>query len=76
MNATLNSPDLSLLTDEKLVAELKRTGPLTIEELSSQSGMSWAQMFAAIDRLSRAGAVLLRRTGSEYQVTYNRTLWL
>ncbi len=72
MNATLNFPNLSLLTDEKLVAELKRRGPLTIEELSSQSGLSWAQMFAAVDRLSRAGHVLLRRMGPEYLVAYHR----
>lgn len=72
MTATLQSLNLALVTDEKLIAALKREGPLTIEELSSQSGMSWAQMFSAVDRLSRAGTVLLRRIGPAYQVAYNR----
>ena len=71
MNAALDYSSLPLFTDEKLVAALKKRGPLTIEELSSQSRMSWAQMFASVDRLSRAGAVLLRRVGPEYQVAYN-----
>ncbi len=73
MNATLDYSRLSLFTDEKLVAALKRRGPLTIEQLSSQSGISWAQMFASVDRLSRSGFVRLQRTGAEYQVTYKRT---
>lgn len=72
MNVALSHVSLSLAAEEKLIASLKRKGPLTIEELSSQSGMSWAQMFAAVDRLSRAGAVMLRRIGSEYQVAYNK----
>ncbi len=74
MNAILDHPTLSLLTDEKLIATLKRRGPMTIEELSSQAGVSWAQMFAAVDRLSRAGIVLLRRIGPEYLAAYNRPL--
>jgi hypothetical protein len=71
MDVMLGSLGLALAVDEKLVASLKRMGPLTIEELLSQSGMSWAQMFASVDRLSRTGAVMLRRIGAEYQVAYN-----
>jgi len=74
VNAAIESPNLSILTDEKLIAALKRRGPLTIEELSSESGMSWARMFFAVDRLSRAGAVSLRRIGPEYQVAYSRPM--
>ena len=74
MNATLESTNLSILTDEKLIAALKKRGPLTIEELSSESGMSWARMFFSVDRLSRIGAVSLRRVGPEYQVAYSRPL--
>ena len=74
MNATIESPNLSILTDEKLIAALKKRGPMTIEELSSVSGMSWALMFSAVDRLSRIGAVSLRRIGPEYQVDYSRPM--
>jgi hypothetical protein len=33
MNATIESPGPSILTDEKIIAALKKSGPLTIEEL-------------------------------------------
>jgi DNA-binding Lrp family transcriptional regulator len=70
VNTTIEFPVLSLLTDEKLIAALKRRGPLTIEELSSESGLSWEQVFASVDRLSRSSSVLLHRVGSAYQVIY------
>ncbi len=54
----------SILTDKMLITSLKKRGPLTIEALAAESGMSWAQMFSAVDRLSRAGTVSLRRIGS------------
>jgi predicted ArsR family transcriptional regulator len=74
VNDTIEPPIPSILTDEKLIASLKRRGPLTIEELSSESGMSWAQMFSSVDRLSRAGAVSLRRIGLVYQVAYKQAM--
>lgn len=73
VNATLESPTPSILTDEKLIAVMKKRGPLTIEEMSSISGLSWAQIFFAVDRLSRSGAVSLRKIGLAYQVAYNQT---
>ena len=74
MNATIESPAPSILTDEKIIAALKRSGPLTIEEMSSIPGMSWVLVFSAVDRLSRSGAVSLRRTGLAYQVAYNQAM--
>jgi hypothetical protein len=70
VNATIEFPTLSILTDEKLIAALKRRGPLTIEELAIESGISWEQVFAAVDRLSRSASVLLHRVGPAYQVIY------
>ena len=74
MNATIESPTLSILTDEKLIAALKKSGPLTIEEMSSIPGMSWVRVFSAVDRLSRSGVVSLRRIGLGYQVVYNQAV--
>jgi DNA-binding MarR family transcriptional regulator len=55
-----------------LIQALHRRGPQTIEALSSTSGLSWSQVFMAIDRLSRSGMVALRRSGrGEYQVSVN-----
>ncbi len=72
LNVVIDPSTPSILTDEMLIASLKKRGPLTIEALAAESGMSWAQMFSAVDRLSRAGAVSLRRIGSAYQVAYHQ----
>jgi DNA-binding Lrp family transcriptional regulator len=72
MNATIESPGPSILTDEKIIAALKKSGPLTIEEMSSIPGMSWVRVFSAVDRLSRSGVVSLRRIGLGYHVVYNQ----
>ncbi|MEO5630592.1 MAG: hypothetical protein ABIO96_05530 [Nitrospiraceae bacterium] len=71
MNATIEPLAPSILTDEKIIAALKKSGPLTIEEMSSMPGMSWARALSAVDRLSRLGAVSLRRIGLACQVVYN-----
>jgi predicted transcriptional regulator len=74
VNDTIESPAPSILTDEKIIAALKKRGPLTIEEMSSMPGMSWVRVFSAVDRLSRIGAVTLRRIGLAYQVVYEQTI--
>ncbi len=74
VNTTIESPAPSILIDEKIIAALKKSGPLTIEEMSSIPGMSWVRVFSAVDRLSRIGAVSLRRVGLAYQVVYNQTI--
>ena len=76
MNATIESPGPSILTDEKIIAALKKNGPLTIEEMSSIPGMSWVRVFSAVDRLSRTGVVSLRRIGLGYQVVYTQAALL
>jgi DNA-binding MarR family transcriptional regulator len=57
-------------SEARLVTALRRSGPQTIEALSSISGLSWSQVFLAVDRLSRAGEVALQRLpSSHYQVS-------
>jgi hypothetical protein len=57
-------------SEARLIDALRRRGPQTIETLSSLSGLSWSQVFLAIDRLSRTGNVSLQRLPScEYQVS-------
>jgi predicted transcriptional regulator len=74
VNDTIEPLAPSILIDEKIIAALKKSGPLTIEEMSSIPGMSWVRVFSAVDRLSRIGAVSLRRVGLAYQVVYNQTI--
>jgi predicted transcriptional regulator len=62
-------------SEARLIDALRRSGPQTIETLSSLSGLSWSQVFLAIDRLSRTGNVSLQRLSScEYQVSANERM--
>jgi hypothetical protein len=45
--------------DRTMLWTLKRRGAQTMEELSSVTGIGWAQVFLAVDRLSRIGRVSL-----------------
>ncbi len=59
---------------EWLLAILERNGPQTLDDLgASVPSASWAQLFLAVDRLSRAGAITLRVIGrGEYLVSLAR----
>jgi len=74
MMERLRDPDSRRISEVRLIAALGRSGPQTIEALSSTSGLSWSQVFLAIDRLSRSGAIALRPFGrGEYKVFLNET---
>ncbi len=47
---------------------LERQAPQTFEELMVLSGLSASQVVLVVDRLSRAGTVVLRKTGPDYSV--------
>ena len=47
---------------------LERQAPQTFEELMALSGLSASQVLLVVDRLSREGAVVLRKTGPDYSV--------
>lgn len=68
-------PGLASGVEQRLLDTLKMKGAQTIEQLASlQPTVSWAQVFLAIDRLSRARLVFLRRDGGcRYCVSLNRT---
>ena len=73
MNTTAQECDRQLSTEERLLSALRGRGPQTIEMLASLPGLSWTPVFLALDRLSRSGAISLKRTaGPDYQVSLNR----
>jgi DNA-binding IclR family transcriptional regulator len=47
---------------------LERRAPQTFEELMALSGLSASQVLLVVDRLSREGAVVLRKSGPDYSV--------
>ena len=73
MNTTAQECDKQWSTDERLLSALRGRGPQTIEMLASLPGLSWTPVFLALDRLSRSGAISLKRTaGPDYRVSLNR----
>jgi hypothetical protein len=48
--------------EARLIDALKAFGPQTIEALSPLVGMQWPELLLTVDRLSRAGAIVLRQT--------------
>jgi len=52
---------------------LERQAPQTFEELMAHSGLSASQVLLVVDRLSRAGTVVLRKSGMDYSVALGST---
>lgn len=61
--------------EQRVLETLRMSGEKTVEQLTiSLPDVSWTQVFLAIDRLSRSGRVILRRTvRGDYQASLNRT---
>ncbi len=57
----------------RLITVLRSTKSATLEELMAQSGMGWAAVFGAVDRLSREGSVVLSRAGIQYRISLEET---
>jgi len=76
MSTICNEVTASLSTDELLHEALRGMQPQTIESLCALlPGMTWSQVFLAVDRLSRAGAVSLQPSQRcEYQVSLRRAV--
>ena len=56
-------------TDESVLISLNRYGPQTLDQLTNTlAEFTWAQIFGSVDRLSRAGQVVLKQAGRDYHV--------
>ena len=57
--------------EEAIIERLRISGPCSLEEvLTYLPNFTWGEVFAAVDRMSRDGRVLLRQTGfSIYQIS-------
>lgn len=54
--------------DGAVLCMVQRYGVLMMEDIISQADFSWAQLFLAIDRLSRKNLIAIRRVGLSYQI--------
>jgi DNA-binding Lrp family transcriptional regulator len=57
------------MTETTVLNHLQNLAPQTFEELMELSGLSASQVLLAVDRLSREGMVVLRKSGLDYSVS-------
>jgi hypothetical protein len=70
MDRTMAEDGCISITEQRMLNVLHEAGPFTLDALSTRVDMSWAQIFLAVDRLSRSRHVALHRTQSrEYVVS-------
>jgi len=56
-------------TESQILALVSERGCMTLEEIPpSLTGSTWNQVFASVDKLSRQGAINLRRRGYAYEL--------
>jgi DNA-binding MarR family transcriptional regulator len=58
-----------LASEDCVVQRLRAYGESSLEDLTRLLGLDWVTVFSIIDRLSRAGVVVLKRNGSDYRVS-------
>ncbi|HSL02214.1 MAG TPA: hypothetical protein VK901_01575 [Nitrospiraceae bacterium] len=62
--------------DESVLNMLQRYEGLMIDDLiAERPDLSWAQLFLAIDRLSRKNLITLHRVGLSYQIFLMNQEW-
>jgi len=58
--------------EARVVERLRECGASSFEDLTRLPGLDWVTVFSVVDRLNRAGLVVLKRTGSDYRVTLEK----
>jgi hypothetical protein len=72
MDRTMAEDEHISTTEQRMLDVLNEAGPFTLDTLSTRFDMSWAQIFLAVDRLSRSRHVALHRTQSREYVVSTR----
>jgi DNA-binding MarR family transcriptional regulator len=58
--------------EDRVLERLRECGASSLEDLTRLPGMDWVTVFSIIDRLNRAGFVVLERNGSDYRVSLEK----
>lgn len=67
------SIDRAVISNEACVVQrLRESGASSLEDLTHLPGLDWATVFSIVDRLNRAGFVVLERIGADYRVSLER----
>ncbi len=58
--------------EDRIVQRLRECGASSLEDLTQLPGLDWVTVFSIIDRLNRAGFVVLKRNGTDYRVSLEK----
>lgn len=58
--------------EDCVVQRLRECGASSFEDLTRLPGLDWVTVFSVVDRLNRAGLVVLKRTGADYRVSLEK----
>lgn len=61
-----------LSNEECVVQRLRAGGASSLEDLTRLPGLDWVAAFSIVDRLNRAGLVMIERNGIEYRVSMEK----
>jgi predicted transcriptional regulator len=61
-----------ILNEDSVVQRLRECGASSFEDLTRLPGLDWVTVFSVVDRLNRAGLVVLKRTGADYRVSLEK----
>lgn len=58
--------------EDRVMQRLRECGASSLEDLSQLPGLDWVTVFSIVDRLNRAGYVVLERNGADYRVSLEK----
>lgn len=62
----------AMTSEDRVVQWLTERGASSLEDLTRLPGLDWVTVFSVVDRLNRAGLVVLKRTGADYRVSLEK----
>ncbi len=58
--------------EDRVLQRLRECGASSFEDLTRLPGLDWVTVFSIVDRLNRAGFVVLKRNGTDYRVSLEK----
>jgi DNA-binding MarR family transcriptional regulator len=58
--------------EDRVLQRLRECGASSFEDLTRMPGLDWVTVFSIVDRLNRAGFVVLKRNGNDYRVSLEK----
>ena len=58
--------------EDRVLQRLRECGASSFEDLTRLPGLDWVTVFSIVDRLNRAGFVVLKKNGADYRVSLEK----